>query len=85
MNSPQTLLKVGPIPQILHLHPGETVTCARGGVWMTSEALAGQGVDSDVVLVRGQAFVARQAADYFVSGLRRYGTLSLIGIPFQPS
>ncbi len=85
MNSSQTLLKVGPIPEILHLHPGETVTCARGGVWMTSEALAGQGAASDVVLACGQTFVVPRAADYFVSGLRRYGALSLIGIPFQPS
>lgn len=83
MSSSQTLLKVGPIPQILHLHPGETVTCARGGVWMTSEALAGQGTDSDVVLVCGQVFVAQQTADYFVSGLRRYGTSSRINSPSQ--
>ena len=78
------LLEVGPIPQILHLYPGETVTCARGGVWMTSEALAGQGTDSDVVLVCGQAFVAQQTADYFVSGLRRYGPSSFIDCPSQP-
>lgn len=84
MNSSQTLLEVGPLPQILHLHPGETVTCARGGVWMTSEALAGQGADSDVVLVCGQVFVAQQIADYFVSGLRRYGPSSFIDCPSQP-
>ena len=84
MNSSQTLLKVGPIPQILHLHPGETVTCARGGVWITSEALAGQGIAGDVVLDCGQAFVAQRAADYYVSGLRRHGACSRIAFASQP-
>jgi len=84
MNASQTLLKVGPIPQILHLHPGETVTCARGGVWITSEALAGQGIAGDVVLDCGQAFVARRAADYYVSGLRRHGACSRIAFASQP-
>ena len=36
MSASQFPLKVGPIPQTLHLHPGEAVTCTRGGVWITS-------------------------------------------------
>ncbi|WP_332778109.1 DUF2917 domain-containing protein [Polaromonas sp.] len=79
MSALQSPLKVGLIPQALHLHPGEALTCTRGGVWITSDAIAG-----DVVLDRGQAFVAQRAADYYVSGLRRHGACSRIAFASQP-
>lgn len=79
MNASQFPLKVGLIPQTLHLHPGEAVTCTRGGVWITSDGIAG-----DIVLDRGQAFVAQRAADYYVSGLRRHGACSRIAFASQP-
>lgn len=78
MSLSQCPLKVGPIPHTLRLYPGQVVTCTLGGVWITSDTLAGQGVAGDVVLRCGQAFVVRQVADYVVSGLRRYGMASLL-------
>lgn len=78
MNASQFPLKVGLIPQTLHLHPGEAVTCTRGGVWITSDGITGDGIAGDIVLDRGQAFVAQRAADYYVSGLRRHGACSRI-------
>ena len=84
MSALQSPLKVGLIPQTLHLHPGEAVTCTRGGVWITSEALPGHGIAGDVVLDCGQAFVAQRAADYYVSGLRRHGVCSRIAFASQP-
>jgi DUF2917 family protein len=79
MNASQFPLKVGLIPQTLHLHPGEALTCTRGSIWITSDGIAG-----DVVLDRGQAFVAQRAADYYVSGLRRHGACSRIAFASQP-
>ena len=79
MNASQFPLKVGLIPQTLHLHPGEALTCTRGSIWITSDGIAG-----DVVLDRGQAFVAQRAADYYVSGLRRHGACSRIAFASRP-
>ena len=73
----QTPLKLGPIPKSLRLRRGQALTCADGTLWITSDALAGLGPDSDVVLERGQSFVTPQAATYFVGAPRGCGVLSL--------
>lgn len=77
MHAQQTPLKLGPIPKRLHLQRGESLTCAEGILWITSDALAGLGPESDVVLERGQSFVTPQAATYFVGAPRGCGVLSL--------
>ncbi len=76
MNTLQTPLKLGPIPQPLRLRRGQALTCAAGCLWITSDALAGRGQDSDVVLERGQSFVTPQAATYFVGAPLGCGVLS---------
>ncbi len=73
----QTPLKLGTIPKRLRLQQGQALTCAEGTLWITSDALAGLGPDSDVVLERGQSFVTPQAATYFVGAPRGCGVLSL--------
>jgi hypothetical protein len=78
MHAPQTPLKLGSIPQRLHLRRGQALTCAAGTLWITSDALAGLGPGSDVVLERGQSFVTPQAATYFVGAPRGCGVLSLL-------
>ena len=77
MHAPQTPLKLGPIPQRLRLRRGQLLACDGGTLWITSDALAGLGPDSDVVLERGQSFVTPQAATYFVGAPRGCGVLSL--------
>jgi hypothetical protein len=74
----QTPLKLGPIPKRLCLQQGQALTCAEGTLWITSDALAGLGPDSDVVLESGQSFVTPQAATYFVGAPRGCGILSLL-------
>jgi hypothetical protein len=54
------------------------LTCTAGTLWITSDALAGLGPDSDVVLESGQSFVTPQAATYFVGAPRGCGVLSLL-------
>ena len=66
MNTLQTPLKLGPIPQALRLRRGQALTCAAGCLWITS----------DVVLERGQSFVTPQAATYFVGAPLGCGVLS---------
>ncbi|AYQ27286.1 MULTISPECIES: DUF2917 domain-containing protein [unclassified Polaromonas] len=77
MHAPQTPLKLGPIPKRFRLPRGQALTCAQGTLWITSDALAGLGPDSDVVLESGQSFVTPQAATYFVGAPRGCGVLSL--------
>jgi hypothetical protein len=74
----QTPLKLGPIPKRFRLQQGQALTCAEGTLWITSDALAGLGPDSDVVLESGQSFVTPQAATYFVGAPRGSGILSLL-------
>ncbi|SFU78096.1 Protein of unknown function [Polaromonas sp. YR568] len=75
MHALQTPLKLGPIPKHFRLPQGQALTCAEGTLWITSDALAGLGPESDVVLERGQSFVTPQAATYFVGAPRGSGVL----------
>lgn len=77
MNTLQTPLTLGPIPQRLRLRRGQVLTCTGGCLWITSDALAGRR-DSDVVLESGQSFVTPQAATYFVGAPRGCGVLSFL-------
>lgn len=74
----QTLLKLGSIPKRFRLPQGQALTCAEGTLWITSDALAGLGPDSDVFLESGQSFVTLQAATYFVGAPRGCGVLSFL-------
>lgn len=78
MHALQTPLKLGPIPKHFRLPQGQSLTCAEGTLWITSDALAGLGPESDVVLERGQSFVTPQAATYFVGAPRGCAVLSLL-------
>ena len=78
MHAQQTPLTLGPIPKRLRLPRGQTLTCAEGTLWITSDALAGLGPQSDVVLESGQSFVTPQTATYFVGAPRGCGVLSLL-------
>ena len=78
MSALQTPLKLGPIPKRLRLRRGHALTCTEGILWITSDALAGLGPESDVFLERGQSFIAPQAATYFVGAPRGCGGLSLL-------
>ena len=80
MLAPLTLpapLTLGHIPKPLRLRRGQVLTCTGGCLWITSDALAGRGPDSDVVLHSGQSFVTPQAGTYFAGAPRGYGLLSL--------
>lgn len=74
----QTPVKLGSIPQRLRLRRGQSLTCDQGILWITSDALAGRGRDSDVVLHSGQSFVVPQAATYLVGAPSGCGVLSLV-------
>ena len=74
----QTPLKLGPIPKRLRLRRGHALTCTEGTLWITSDALAGLGRESDVFLETGQSFITPQAATYFVGAPRGCGGLSLL-------
>lgn len=78
MNTFQSPLELGSIPKPLRLRRGQVLTCTLGCLWITSDALAGRGRDSDVVLESGQSFVTPQAATYFVGAPRGCGVLSLL-------
>jgi hypothetical protein len=78
---PQSPLTLGRIPKSLRLPCGQVLTCAEGRLWITSDALAGRGPDSDVVLDSGQSFVTPQAATYFVGASRGWGVLSFLSLP----
>jgi hypothetical protein len=83
MHTPQTLqtpIKLGPIPKRLRLRRGQVLTCGGGYLWITSDALAGRGPDSDVVLGSGQSFVTPQASTYFVAAPLGCGVLSFSSI-----
>lgn len=80
IQTPQTPLKLGSIPQPLRLRRGQVLTCTGGCLWITSDALAGRR-DSDVVLESGQSFVTPQAAIYFVGAPRGSGVLSFSSPP----
>jgi|GEM_PF-834350 len=75
--TPQTPLKLGPIPERFRLRRGQAMACTAGCLWITSDALAGRR-DSDVVLESGQSFVTPQAAIYFVGAPRGSGVLSFV-------
>lgn len=77
MLAPQTPLTLGHIPKPLRLRRGQAMSCTGGCLWITSDALAGRGRDSDVVLDSGQSFVTPQAATYFVCAPRGWGVLSV--------
>lgn len=77
LQTPQTPLKLGPIPKPLRLPRGQVLACTGGCLWITSDALAGRR-DSDVVLENGQSFVTPQAATYFVGAPRGCGVLSFV-------
>jgi len=81
MVAPQAPLTLGRIPKSLRLPHGQVLTCAGGCLWITSDALAGRGPDSDVVLESGQSFVTPQAATYFVGAPRGWGVLSFLTLP----
>jgi Protein of unknown function (DUF2917) len=76
MNVPQTPIRLGPIPKHFRLRRGQALTCIAGYLWITSDALAGRGPDSDVVLGNGQSFVTPQASTYFVGAPLGCGVLS---------
>jgi hypothetical protein len=78
MFAPPNPLTLGHIPQRLHLQRGQVLSCSAGCLWITSDALAGLGPDSDVVLESGQSFVAPQAATYFVGAPLGHGVLCLL-------
>jgi hypothetical protein len=73
-----TPLRVGSAPKRLRLRRGHALTCTEGTLWITSDALAGLGPESDVFLETGQSFVTPQAATYFVGAPRGCGALSLL-------
>jgi hypothetical protein len=77
MHAPQNPMKLGPIPKRLRLRRGQVLTCRGGYLWITSDALASRGPDSDVVLGNGQSFVTPQASTYFVGAPLGCGVLSL--------
>ena len=77
MCASQAPMTLGHIPTSLRLPRGQVLSCAGGCLWITSDALAGRGPDSDVVLESGQSFVTPQAATYFVGAPLGYGMLSL--------
>jgi hypothetical protein len=83
----QTPLTLGHIPKTLYLPRGKVLACIDGCLWITSDALAGFGRDSDVVLESGQSFVTLQAATYFVSAPLGWGVLSFLPVSasIQPS
>lgn len=72
---PHTL---GAVPKAFYLPRGQVLACSGGCLWITSDALAGFGRDSDVVLETGQSFVTPQAATYFVGAPLGWGVLSLL-------
>ena len=74
--TPQTPIRLGPIPKHFRLRRGQVLTCGGGWLWITSDALAGRGPDSDVVLGSGQSFVTPQASTYFVAAPLGCGVLS---------
>ena len=79
MLAPLTLqapLTLGHIPKPQRLRRGQVLTCTGGCLWITSDALAGRGPDSDVVLHSGQSFVTPQASTYFVGAPLGCGVLS---------
>lgn len=78
MLAPQAPLTLGRIPKSLRLPRGQVLACAGGCLWITSDALAGRGPESDVVLEGGQSFVTPQAATYFVGAPRGWGVLSFL-------
>jgi hypothetical protein len=78
MAAPQAPLTLGRIPKSLRLLRGQVLTCTRGCLWITSDALAGWGPDSDVVLESGQSFVTPQASTYFVGAPRGWCVLSFL-------
>jgi hypothetical protein len=71
-------LTLGQIPTSLRLQRGQVLSCTAGCLWITSDALAGLGPDSDVVLGAGQSFVTPQAATYCVGAPLGYGVLSVL-------
>jgi hypothetical protein len=71
-------ITLGHVPKALRLQRGQRLQCTAGCLWITSDALAGLGPDSDVVLESGQCFVTRQAAIYFVGAPLGYGVLSVL-------
>lgn len=73
-----TPLRVGSAPKRLRLRRGHALTCTEGTLWITSDALAGLGPESDVFLETGQSFITPQAATYFVGAPRGCGGLSLV-------
>jgi hypothetical protein len=81
MRVPQTPLTLGHIPTSLRLRRGQALTCTAGCLWITSDALAGRGPDSDVVLESGQSFVAPQAASYCVGAPLGWGVLAVVPHP----
>ena len=79
LQTPQTPLKLGSIPQPFRLPRGQVLACTSGCLWITSDALAGRR-DSDVVLECGQSFVTPQAAIYFVGAPRGCGVLDFSSV-----
>ncbi len=77
MCASQAPMTLGHIPTSLRLPRGQVLTCTGGCLWITSDALAGRGPGSDVVLESGQSFVTPQAATYFVGAPLGDGILSL--------
>jgi hypothetical protein len=78
MPVPPTPLTLGQIPKALCLQRGQILACTGGCLWITSDALAGFGRDSDVVLESGQSFVTLQAATYYVGAPLGWGVLSFL-------
>jgi hypothetical protein len=80
-------LTLGHVPKALRLQRGQLLRCSAGCLWITSDALAGLGPDSDVVLESGQSFATPQADTYFVGAPLGYGVLSvspLVTVVRQP-
>lgn len=75
---PQTQMTLGKIPEKLRLSRGQSLTCNGGCVWITSDALAGLGRDSDVLLENGQSFVVPKAATYIVDAPFDWGLMSIL-------
>ena len=79
MHDLQTPLRLGPIPTSFRLRRGQVLTCTAGCLWITGDALAGRGPDSDVVLQPGEAFVTPQASVYVVGAPLGSGVLAFAG------
>lgn len=75
---PPTPLTLGHIPTSLRLQRGQVLSCTAGYLWITSDALAGLGPDSDVVLQSGHSFVTPEAATYCVGAPLGHGVLSVL-------